>query len=561
VPRCTNAAPASASATNANEVADLDISELADVRVSPFDVSLQLDKGYRAANSVSASRFDAPIMDLPFAIQAFTHDFIADQKPVNIYDVVKYSPGVTYRANDFNEGNANVAIRGFAVGTTPGSVQILRDGFHGPSIFEFTDIERVEVVKGPSSFLYGQVAPGGIVNIITKTPKPEFAASASITYGSYDSYRIEGDITGPVTNGIFYRLAGSYNQDINYWAPYDAHSWDFAPSVLWRPSDNVSLTVKYEQYDKNESPQVMQKPGYSTQSGVVPTPADPNLSAVDVPGLPDNWNSMACTDYRYSTTWSLEALLDVRAGEHWNLRASYAIEDYEIDSAFSGNIGMNNAYPFAQGRRFRRQNYANTDQTFGFQGAGEYEYRNVSVRLLAGAEFNLRTFDNMAGQATNDPSLNPVDNPIGSPLPNWNLMDPRTWNRIVNIPLWNLTSTPRSQSTDYQDKAVYAGTTLGFFDDSLLVLAGGRLTHTESQLTDHLAGTIKPKLTDDKFTPQLGALYKLRPGLALFATYAESFVPGTTLLNNLDGSQTPARPTTGKGYDIGLKYDLFDVVL
>jgi len=164
---------------NGQDVADLDIAELVKVKVSPFDVSTFLDKGYRASNSVSGSRFDAPIRDLPFAIQAFTESFIEDQKPVNIFDIARYSPGVTYRSNDGTEGNANLAIRGFAVSATPGNVQILRDGWHGPSIFDFTNISRVEVVKGPASFLYGQVAPGGIVNVITKTPQRQFAATAN----------------------------------------------------------------------------------------------------------------------------------------------------------------------------------------------------------------------------------------------------------------------------------------------------------------------------------------------------------------------------------------------
>jgi iron complex outermembrane recepter protein len=192
------------------DVADMDIAELVRVRVSPFDVSTRLDNGYQASNSVSGSRLDTPIRDLPFAIQAFTDSFIKDQKPVNIFDVARYSPGVTYRSNDFNEGNANLAIRGFAVSSTPGNTQILRDGFHGPSIFDFTNISRVEVVKGPASFLYGQVAPGGIVNIITKSPQPRFAASANASYGAYDQYRFDADVTGPASDTLFYRLATSY---------------------------------------------------------------------------------------------------------------------------------------------------------------------------------------------------------------------------------------------------------------------------------------------------------------------------------------------------------------
>ena len=280
-----SARAASPPAGQNKDLEEMSLEELMDVRVSPFTVSSNLDLGYRASNSVSGSRFDAPTRDLPFAIQAFTETFIADQKPVNIFDVARYSPGVTYRSNDFNEGNANLAIRGFAISSTPGNIQSLRDGFHGPSIFDFTNIDRVEVVKGPASFLYGQVAPGGIVNVITKNPQPQFAARAQVRVGSYGEYRVEPDITGPIEKGLYYRLAASYDQDMHYWDPYDAHSLDIAPSLLAQPSKRLSMSLKYEHFQKIESPQVMQKPGRDTQAGVVPTRADPNLSG---------WKCRAC---------------------------------------------------------------------------------------------------------------------------------------------------------------------------------------------------------------------------------------------------------------------------
>lgn len=541
-------------AARPKDVADMDIGELVNVRVSPFDVSTSLDKGYRASNSVSGSRFDAPVRELPFAIQAFTESFIQDQKPRNIFDVVRYSPGVTYRSNDFNEGNANLAIRGFAVGTTPGSVQVLRDGFHGPSIFDFTNISRVEVVKGPSSFLYGQVAPGGIVNIITKSPQPKFAATADARYGSYGQYRFDADVTGPATSTLFYRLAASYDQDSHYWEPYDAYSRDIAPSLLWQPNSRVSVSLKYENFYKMETPQLMQKPGYNTQAGVVPTAGDPNLSGVDVPGLPDNWNSMSNSDYRKSETNALSAWIDFKAGEHWNLRTGYSHQDYKIDALFSGNLGMANNSTFMQGRRVRGQTYTNRGDTGEVQAVGRYASDYVSLRLLLGAQYIDRSFNNWAAQAPNDPALG--SNPTASPLPLWDLRDPSTWNRDVTIPLSALTANPTDQTTTYVDKSVYGGTTFGFFDDRLLLLAGLRLTATESRLTSNLTGLSQPKASESMVTPQYGVLYKLMPGLSLFASYAESFIPGTSLLNNPDGTTSLAKATQGRGYDIGIKTDL-----
>jgi iron complex outermembrane receptor protein len=545
---------ASDPASPVTDLGGLDIDELVKVRVSAFDVAINLDRGYRASNSVSGSHFDAPIRQLPFAIQAFTESFIKDQKAENIHDIARYSPGVTYRSNDFNEGNANLAIRGFPISATKGNIQILRDGFNGPSIFDFTNISRVEVVKGPSSFLYGQVAPGGIVNVITKKPQSRFAADAEVSYGSYDEYRLDADITGPMSDKLFFRLATSYDQDIRYWEPYDAYSWDFAPSLLWQPNDRASLSLKYERFSKVERPQVMQKPGNNPHSGVAPTPSDPNLIGVDVPGLPEDWNSMSNIDYRDSDTQSWSAWLDYNLNDDWALRAGYSQQKYEIDALFSGNFGMANNTTRLQGRRLRGQTYTNWGDTFEVQAVGNYDFSPMSLRLLLGAQYVDRHFDDWAAQAPNDPALG--DDPTASPLPLWDLDDPSTWDRDVDIPRSALTENAVDRSTDYRDRSIYGGSTFGFLDDRLLLLAGWRLTSTRNRLTNNLTGQADPEIKERKVTPQYGVLYKLNPEISLFTSYAESFLPGSQALAHPDGTVSPAKPTEGSGYDLGVKADL-----
>jgi iron complex outermembrane receptor protein len=545
-----------AKTANSKNVFDMSLEELGNITVSPFNVDIRSDKGYRASNSVSGSRFNAPIRDLPFALQAFTEAFIQDQKPRDIFDIARYSPGVTYRSNDGTEGNANLAIRGFAVSGTPGNVQILRDGFHGPSIFDFNDVSRVEVVKGPASFLYGQVAPGGIVNIITKSPQSKFAAFSDARYGSYGEYRFDVDVTGPASNTLFYRLTAAYDHDINYWRPYDAHSMDIAPSLLWQPNKRVSVSLKYVKFRKIESPQIQQKPGYNRQVGVVPTADDPNLSGVNVPGLPDTWSTASDVDFRHSDADGLNAWIDLKADEHWSLRAGYSHQKYTVDMLFSGNGGMANNTTLLQGRRFRRQIYDNWDDSYEVQGIGKYQFGGTSLRLLLGTHNTGRRFDNWAAQAPNDSTLG--SNPTASPLPLWNLADPSTWNRTVNIPLSALTANPTDNTVGYVDKSIWGGSTLGFFQDRLLVLAGLRWTLAENQLTNHLTNQTQPTISANAATPQYGVLYKLTPGQSLFASYAESFVPGSQILTNIDGSTSRAKPTKGEGYDIGLKEDLLD---
>lgn len=544
-----------AGAHGAQDVGDMDISELVNVRLSPFDVATQLDRGYRASNSVSGSRFDVPIRDLPFAIQSFTESFIADQKPITLFDVARYSPGVTYRSNDFNEGNANLAIRGFAVSQVPGAPQVLRDGHNGPSILAFTNISRVEVLKGPSSFLYGQVAPGGIVNVITKSPQPRFAGTADVSLGSYGQSRAQADVTGPLTRDLHFRVTASHDRDMHYWEPYDAQWSTVAPSLQWKPSDRFSLSLKHESFRKLESPQVMQKPSYGRQSGAVPTPDDPNRLGVEVPGLPDDWNSMSNVDYRRSDAQSTTAWVDLRLDDHWNARTSYSRQRYVVDMLFSGNLGMANNTTFLQGRRLRQQLYDNSDHTWSVDAVGKYRIGTASLRLLLGAQHVSRRFDSHAGQAPNDPALG--SDPVASPLPLWNLRDPSTWNRDVNIPLSALTSLRFDRSARYNDRSLYVGSTFGLFDDRLLLLAGLRTTSTGARLTDNLT-TSTDSFSSRKNTPQYGILYKFAPGLSAFASYAESFVPGQQLLFLQDGTVAPAEPTHGKGYDAGLKFELLD---
>jgi iron complex outermembrane receptor protein len=172
-----------------------------------------------------------------------------------------------------------------------------------------------------------------------------------------------------------------------------------------------------------------------------------------------------------------------------------------------------------------------------------------------GAQYVDRHFDDWAAQAPNDPALG--DDPTASPLPLWDLDDPSTWDRNVDIPRSALTENATDTSIDYKDKSLYAGSTFGFFDDRLLLLAGWRLTTTKNRLTNNLTGQTEPEIKERRVTPQFGALYKLNSEFSLFASYAESFLPGSQILNHPDGTKTAAKPTEGSGYDFGVKADLF----
>ncbi|MDD2758958.1 MAG: TonB-dependent receptor, partial [Methylomonas sp.] len=262
------------------------------------------------------------------------------------------------------------------------------------------------------------------------------------------------------------------------------------------------------------------------------------------------------TDFRRSNTDNFSAWIDFKADEHWDLRTGYSHLEYDTDMLFSGNLGMANNTTTLQGRRVRHQVYTNRDDTIELQGVGKYDLGFASLRLLLGAQYVDRNFHRWAGQAPNDPALGNI--PTASPLPLWDLSDPVTWNRNTWIPLSAMTAGRFDQNVSAVDKSVYGGSTLGFFDDRLLVLTGWRWTETQSQVIDRLTNRSQPQAAVSQVTPQYGVLYKLTPEWSLFGSYAESFVPSTFIVNNLDGSTSIPEPTEGGGFDVGIKAEWFD---
>ena len=243
----------------------------------------------------------------------------------------------------------------------------------------------------------------------------------------------------------------------------------------------------------------------------------------------------------------------MKVDERWHLRAGYSHQDDQVDALFTGNLGMARNDTFLQGRRVRQQIYTHRDDTFEMKAVGAYAWGPATLRLLLGAQYVARVFDNQAAQAPNDPALGST--PTASPLPLWDLRDPSTWNRDASVPLASLDTTRVDQTISAVDRSVHGGATLGLFEDRLLLLAGWRLTLTESRFTNHLTNLAQPDAATSMVTPQYGALFKLTPELSLYGSYAESFVPGTFVLNNPDGTTSPAAPSKGKGWDVGLKAD------
>ncbi|WP_228060242.1 TonB-dependent siderophore receptor, partial [Plectonema radiosum] len=199
--------------------------------------------GYRVPNSSTATKTDTPLRDIPQSIQVIPQQVLEDRNVTELRDAIETAGGVTStggRSSSFF--GENFQIRGFATRSS-----IFRDGIPTFSIGVLTtsDIESVEILKGPASVLFGQGEPGGVINLVSKKPLFEPFASTSFTVGSFDTYRGAIDLSGPLNDSktVRYRLNASYDDYGSFRDFVDGDRFSITPTVTWDISPDTSLNV------------------------------------------------------------------------------------------------------------------------------------------------------------------------------------------------------------------------------------------------------------------------------------------------------------------------------
>ncbi len=158
--------------------------------------------GYRADVTTSGSIIAVPDADLPATVNAIPRDLLTDQQVLSIKDLVRNAPGVTI------VGDSLFADRIYLRGLEVGSRDFRKDGFLDPTFVprDFQNIERVEILKGPASMLYGPGLPSGMVNLITKKPLHDTFSNVGFQFGSFNQQRYTLDTNGYAAGDVMYRL-------------------------------------------------------------------------------------------------------------------------------------------------------------------------------------------------------------------------------------------------------------------------------------------------------------------------------------------------------------------
>lgn len=217
---------------------------------------------------VTAQKRAKTLQDVPIAVSAYTGETLEKSQVRDVRDLMMMVPALntTQAAASFQTvvNIRGIGTSGFNPGLEP-SVGIYVDGIYrsrtGAAIGDFLSVERVEVLRGPQSTLFGKNTSAGVISFVTKAPEYEFGGKAEVTYGNYDQIILKGTVTGPIAEDkAAFRLSGNINKrdgfienvydgrDVN-----DRDRWALRGQLLLEPSDAVSFRLIADYSEINEA--------------------------------------------------------------------------------------------------------------------------------------------------------------------------------------------------------------------------------------------------------------------------------------------------------------------
>jgi iron complex outermembrane receptor protein len=488
-----------------------------------YDSTDPYNSDYSLPNASTATKTDTPIMETPMSIKVVPQQVLKDQQAITLDQALRNVSGVVAGAGI----NRQFYLRGFEV------YNYYRDGY--PFKFnwfhteELANIDRVEVLKGPGSILYGRAEPGGIINFVTKQPLDTPYYSLRQQFGSYDYYRTDIDATGPLTadKNLAYRLNFAY-QTNNSITEFAGNERIFvAPMLRWNISENTTSTIKLEYSDiKNKADNPILLNGNGTQQGF--TTRKQNLN--------DPW---AFTEDEYVM---LSLNTEHRFNDDWKLRhrfnASFAQETQRNITA-SGTVAANGDVD----RFFFESNADGNDYFNNFYNSleltGKFATGFAKHTLLVGGDYMVSD-----AKATMGPVFG---------LGGTNIYNPFHYAQVPSIPSYNTFTYHQPWFGVYAQDQVE-------LPYHVHLLGGLRYDNARTGGTSEFAvfggsPSVKPTVTDDRVSPRGGILWQPLPELSLYGSYSENFgasnAPSTT-----NGARLP--PQIGQQWEGGVKTELFD---
>lgn len=485
--------------------------------VAPEDSTDYL-QGYVATKNLSATKADTSITRTPQSVSVVTADEMKARQTDTLADAFKYTPGFLAQPNGFSRAADDYTIRGFNVGSGTGG--ILKDGMKmQASVYdgglEPYAFERIEMVKGAASVLYGQLSPGGLINAVTKRPSTLPWHELNVEYGSYDRKQVSGDFSGPIDDeGKYsYRLTGLLRDSDTQTDYINDDKQYLAPAFTWRPNDSTSLTLlaSYQKIKtKFATPLNYNMTTYSKTAGAKIA----RDQFVGEPGFDRFDTEMKSLGYLLTHQFS-DSVKFSHALRYMDAEGDF---NYMNANAISGNT-LTRYYS----KRQEHSTGLTTDSNLTWTlDAGDWEHQ-----ILAGTDYYHKTYDSSRYIG------------LGSSLDLTNI-------QYGNNPTVAATDSGSRLTSDQfgiylQDQITW--------NKKWVLLLSGRNDWSESRTTKH-SNQAKTIQSDHKATGRIGAVYLADNGLAPYISYSQSFNP----TSGTDRQGNSFRPTEGEQYEAGLRF-------
>jgi len=524
--------------------------------------------------SKSAMKMDVPVLDTPFSVSSYSNEFVKSLETQSVADLYNYMTGLKKSG-----GTAyDITLRGFkSSGDDRNSIMV--DGLPGltgrygspPTI----GVERIELVKGPMSVLYGQIQPGGFVNIITKKPEAQAATTIELRGNTwlsknrhaFDHFGLTGSIdsTGPLAGdgALMYRLVAQYGDNDGFRDFANQKQTFVAPSLTWEIGPDTTLTVQGEYRRTREK----------FDNGLA-APFDGLTSATstiyDIDAVaPITTTYQSPDDFRVEEGKALSAYFKQGFGD-WTLSIGGRHVDYSSHQQEFSSVNV--ARIAGEFRVTRRARELKTDRKYDYVDInlnGEFDTFGLEHKLLVGVnlgrdqvgEDRLKFFNSStrnavtgvcpAGGTCLDISLY---NPDFSLYPDFDSLP------AVNPALANQQSLLTNRIIKSSNWGIYLSDLITI-TDWLKVSASVRKFREKAVVRPDARNTpnvINTRITKRDFLPSFGVLIQPKDNVTIYGSYAESFVPADPGIFDINGQNNFA-PLEGKQYEFGIKTeDLLD---
>jgi len=480
----------------------------------------------------SVARSGIKPLDLPQSFQVIGNTIIEQQQSIRLSDVIKNANGV-YVGSARGGAQESFFSRGYDMSAN----NIFKNGFrlNSGSMPEVSSLEKVEILKGSAALLFGNVAPGGILNMVTKSPSFTKEGEIAMQAGSYNFYKPSLDFYGPLNKSIAYRFNGSYENSESFRDVVKKERFYINPSLLFAVNKKTEILLQGDYLHDDWTPD------FGTAligKQIIDLPRDLFLGAT--------WS----TGQTKQTTVS--ALVKHEFNSNWKLNFNSSFQDYT--RTFKGTERIQ---PTANGDWNRPLGQNRNEESIASEQLslqGNFSTGKIKHQFFTGVDY-----ENSFAQAytfTFKEIFNP-NNPITYDL--INIFDLSLYPQRSDIPEASLSRIIKTTTNRF---GVYAQDLISI-TNKFKVLAGLRWSWQESQpVTYNLA--VNPNVTTDgvkqkdlAFSPKIGLVFQPTKNTSLFASYSDSFTPntGTTVSGDV------LDPSIIAQYEMGVKNDFWKGLL